>query len=77
MNLADSAKGLEKVQKAQSTNVWKAQTPSDSSSLQTSPEIDNTKFPPPWLYVRSNLTSKIQIARASPSQVVKFATPGM
>ena len=31
----------------------------------------------PWLFARSNITRKIQIARASPLQVVKFATPGM
>ena len=35
MNFEDSAKASVKVQKAQGSNAWKAQTPSNSSSLLT------------------------------------------
>ena len=77
MNLANSAKGLEKVQKDQGRNAWKAQTPSDSSSLQISHKTDDMKFATPWWSLRSNLTSKTQIAHTSPLKVVTFSTPGM
>ena len=59
MNMTDSAKELEKFQKAQINNAWKAQTPSASSSLLISPKTDKTKFATPWLSARSNLTRKI------------------
>ena len=51
--------------------------PSASSSFWISPKTDDKKFATPWLSTRSNLTRKIQIARASPSLVVKFDTPGI
>ena len=75
MNLAASAKGLEKVQKAQSTSAWNAQTPSAPSSFQISPNKEEKKFFTPWFSARSNLAKKIP--RASLSQVVKFYTLGM
>ena len=77
MNLAASAKELDKVQKAPITNAWKAQTPSDSSSSPISHKEDDMKFATPWWSARSNLTRKTQIARASTLQVVKFDNPGM
>ena len=77
MNLAAYAKELDRVQKAPSNNVRKAQTPSASSSLRISPKTEENKFPTPWLSARSNLTKKIPIEHELRSQVVKFATPGM
>ena len=77
MNLAAYAKELDKVQKAPSTNAWKAQTPSASSSLRISLKTEETKFSTPWLSARSNLISRIPIERALPSLVFKFATPEM
>ena len=77
MNLADYVKESDTVQKTPSTNKWKAQITSASSSLRMSPKTEEERFATPWLSTRSNLIKKIPIKHASPSQVVKFATPEM
>ena len=58
MNLADSAKGLKKVQKAQDSNTWKAKTPLDSLSSPIFHKTDDMKVATAWCYARSNTTRK-------------------
>ena len=77
MNLVAYVKELNKVQKPPSANAWKAQTPSASSSLNIPPKTEEKTSATPWLSARSNLIKKTPIEHASPSQVVKFATPEM
>ena len=77
MNLAAYVKESDTVQKAPSTNAWKAQKPSASSSLRISPKTKEKIFATPWLSERSNLIKKIPIEHASPSPVVKFANQEM
>ena len=77
MKFAKYSKVLGKAQMPLGSNGWKAQTPYDSSSSQISHKTDDMKFATPWWSARSNPTRKTQIARASPSQVAKFATPGI
>ena len=77
MNLVAYDKESDKVQKAPRTNVWKAQTPSVSSSLKIYLKTEENKFSTSWLSARSNLIRRIPIEHASPSLVVKFATPEM
>ena len=48
MNWRDSAKASLRVQKAQGSNAWKAQTSSDSSSSPTFPMTDDMKCAIPW-----------------------------
>ena len=77
MDLEDSSKAPVRVQESQYSNACEAQTPSNSSSSPTFHKTDGMKFAIPWYYARLNPTRKTGTAHASPSQLVKFATPGM
>ena len=74
MNSADYSEELAKDQKAPITNDWRARTHSTSLYLKISIKTEENKFATPWLYVRSNVKTRITIRHTSPSLVAKYDT---